>query len=66
MATAWLTRAAPAELHQTTPQNITRHIASIYEDVELDEEATCKEFLQARDEGARQVLRALEHHGLPM
>jgi len=46
--TAWLTQALMAELFQTTPQNITMHIKSIYDDGELAEEATCKESLQVR------------------
>jgi hypothetical protein len=53
--TAWLTQAGMAELFQTSPQNITMHIAGIYEENELAEAATCKEFLQARTEGGRQV-----------
>src|ERR1035437_2539326 len=46
--TFWLTRAAIAGVFQTTPQNITLHIAAIYEDQELQEDATCKEYLQRR------------------
>ena len=49
--TVWLTQAALAELYQTTPQNITQHVAAIYEEGELIEEATCKFFLQVRPEG---------------
>ena len=44
--TLWLTQAQIAELFQTTPQNITLHIKSIYQEAELDEEATCKDYLQ--------------------
>ncbi len=44
----WLTQAGLAELYQTTPQNITQHVAVIYEEHELDEVATCKSFLQHR------------------
>lgn len=50
--TVWLTQAAMAKLFQTTPQNITLHIKSIYEEREPDETATCKEYLQVRQEGA--------------
>ncbi|HMR04447.1 MAG TPA: RhuM family protein, partial [Polyangiaceae bacterium] len=64
--TAWLTQASLAELYQTSPQNITQHIAAIYEEGELDEGATCKPFLQVREEGSRQVRRALKHYSLPM
>jgi hypothetical protein len=62
--TVWLTQAAMAELYQTTPQNITLHLQSIYDEGEVDQEATCKEFLQVRAEGSRQVQRSLKHYNL--
>ena len=62
----WLTQAELADLYQTTPQNITIHIAAIYEDGELDEASTCKPYLQVRQEGAREVRRSLKHYSLPM
>jgi hypothetical protein len=61
---AWLTQAAIADLFQTTPQNITLHIRAVYEEGELREEATCKEHLQVRQEGSRQVTRRLKHYNL--
>ena len=64
--TAWLTQAGLAELYQTTPQNITQHIATIYEESELAEATTCKSFLQVRQEGRRQVERELKHYDLAM
>lgn len=60
----WLTQAAIAELFQTTTQNITIHLKAIYEDGELDEAATCKEYLQVRQEGRRQINRQLKHYSL--
>ena len=62
--TVWLTQAAMAELFQTTPQNITLHLKSIYEEGELSEEATCKDYLQVRIEGSRQIQRSLKHYSL--
>lgn len=62
--TVWLTQAAMAELFQTTPQNITLHLQNIYDEGELIETATCKEYLQVRAEGARQVQRSLRHYNL--
>ena len=62
--TVWLTQAGMAELYQTTPQNITLHIKAIYEEGELEEPATCKDCLQVRSEGNRQVQRALKHYNL--
>lgn len=48
--TIWLTQAGIAELFQTTPQNITIHLKAIYEEGELDPAATCKDYLQVRQE----------------
>jgi hypothetical protein len=62
----WLTQAEMAELFDTTPQAITQHIRAIYEEQELALEATCKEFLQVREEGGRQVRRRLKNYSLPM
>lgn len=64
--TVWLTQAELAELFATTPQNVTLHIKSILEDGELTEASTCKDILQVRTEGARQVERRLKHYNLDM
>ena len=62
--TIWLTQAQIAELFQTTPQNVTLHLKAIYEEGELAEAATCKDYLQVRQEGTRQVSRNLRHYRL--
>ncbi len=62
--TVWMTQALMAELFQTTPQNITLHLRAIYEEGELGEAATCKDYLQVRSEGGRPVQRALRHYNL--
>ncbi len=62
--TVWLTQAQMAELFQTTPQNITLHLKAIYDEFELTEEATCKDYLQVRREGNREVTRKLRHYNL--
>jgi hypothetical protein len=64
--TVWLPQASMAELFQTTPQNITMHIKAIYDEGELIEPATCKEYLQVRDEGPRRVKRNVMHYNLDM
>ena len=46
--TIWMTQRSMAELYQVTPQNITLHIKNIYEDGELSETATCKNYLQVQ------------------
>lgn len=62
--TIWLTQAQLAELFQTTPQNVTLHLKAIFAEGELAEEATCKDYLQVRLEGAREVSRKLRHYRL--
>lgn len=64
--TLWLTQAHLAELFGTTPQNITQHIRRIDQEGELSVEATCKKFLQVRQEGSRQVSREVLHYNLDM
>ena len=55
--TIWLSQALMAELFETTPQNITLHLKALYEDEEINEAATCKDYLQVRQEGSREVSR---------
>lgn len=62
--TVWLTQAQMAELFQTTPQNITQHLKAIFAEGELTESATCKDDLQVRQEGTRQVKRNLRQYNL--
>ena len=56
--TVWMTQKSMAELYQVTPQNITLHVKHIYEDQELEEASTCKEYLQVQVEGVRTVQRS--------
>ncbi len=62
--TVWLTQKLIAELFQTTPQNITLHLKNIYEEDELKEILTCKDFLQVQIEGKRQVKRRQKFYNL--
>jgi hypothetical protein len=62
--TLWLSQKLIAELFQTTPQNITLHIKALYEEGEAEEAATCKDYLQVRQEGGREVRRAVKHYNL--
>lgn len=62
----WLTQSQMAQLFDTTPQNITMHIHGIVKDEELDINSTCKDFLQVRTEGARQITRKLKSYNLDM
>jgi len=61
---AWLTQKMMADLFQSTSQNITIHLKNIYEEGELQEEATCKEFLQVQIEGNRKVERKQKFYNL--
>ncbi|WP_018604840.1 virulence RhuM family protein [Uliginosibacterium gangwonense] len=62
--TLWLSQALMADLFQTTPQNITLHLKSLYAEGEIDPVATCKPYLQVRTEGGRQVKRELSFYNL--
>lgn len=62
----WLTQQMMAELFQTSRQNINLHISNIYTERELLPEATCKEYLQVRQEGNRQVQRRIDYYNLDM
>lgn len=62
--TLWLTQAQIAELFQVTPQNVTLHLKAIFGEGELSEAASCKDYLQVRREGSREVTRNLRHYRL--
>ena len=62
--TLWLTQAQIADFFETTPQNITLHLKAIFSEGELVEGATCKDYLQVRVEGGREVSRSLRHYRL--
>lgn len=64
--TVWLSQQQMADLYQTSRPNIVQHIRNIYGDGELDEPSTCKNFLQVRTEGARQVTREIPFYNLDM
>ncbi|NLE98767.1 MAG: virulence RhuM family protein [Propionibacterium sp.] len=62
--TVWLTQQQLADLFQTSRTNIVEHIKNVYEEGELDRTATCQDFRQVRQEGGRQVTRAIPHYNL--
>lgn len=64
--TVWLTQQQMAELFQSSRTNIVEHIQHIYEEGELDEASTCRNFRQVRTEGARQVTREIPYYNLDM
>lgn len=64
--TVWLTQAEIATLFDTTPQNVTQHVRNVYAEGEQSEGATCKKFLQVRQEGDRAVRRTVQVYSLDM
>ena len=62
--TVWLTQKDMAELFQTTKQNISAHLQNVYEEGEIQPEATVKKYLTVQTEGKRQVSRQVEHYNL--
>lgn len=64
--TLWLTQQQMAELFQTTVPNISMHVKNVFDEGELQAEATVQDFLTVRHEGKRQVQRPLTHYNLDM
>ncbi len=64
--TVWLSQQQMTELYQTSRSNVVEHIQHIYEDGELDEASTCRNFRQVRQEGSRQVSREIPFYNLDM
>ncbi len=62
--TVWLSQQHMSDLFQTTQQNISLHLQNIYEEGELQREATHKEFLSVRQEGGRSVQRRVDFYNL--
>lgn len=55
--TVWLTQKLMAELFQTSVPNINMHLKNIFEEGELDNDRTIKDFLIVQKEGNREVNR---------
>lgn len=64
--TVWLSQQQMAELYQASRTNVVEHIKHIYEDGELEEHSTCRNFRQIRQEGNRQVSREIPFYNLDM
>lgn len=62
----WLTQNHIASIYKTTQQNISSHIKNIYEDGELQDISTHKNFLLVQKEGNREVKRNIDHYNLDM
>lgn len=60
----WLTQKALGELYDTSKQDISYHIKNIYNDLELNQNSTVKEFLTVQKEGNREVKRKSTYYNL--
>lgn len=63
-ATLWMTQAQMAELFGVDRSVITKHLANVYEEGELDAQATSAKIAQVRLEGSREVTRQIEHYNI--
>ena len=64
--TVWLTQAQLVELYQSSKANISEHIKHIFEEGELDESSTVRNFRTVQKEGNRQVAREQIFYNLDM
>ena len=62
----WLTQKMMAALYDVDIRTINEHIKKIYDDHELSEETTIRNFRIVQAEGGRQVNRELKHYTLQM
>jgi hypothetical protein len=62
--TVWLSQIQMAGLFQTTIPNINLHLKNIFEEGELEEVSTIKDFLIVRQEGKRQIQRSISFYNL--
>jgi len=62
--TVWLSQVQMAELFQTTVPNINLHLKNLFEESELEEFSTIKDFLIVRQEGKREVQRKISFYNL--
>jgi hypothetical protein len=62
--TLWLSQAQMAELFGVSVPTINEHLKNIYQDQELDESATIRDFRMVCPEGGRQVARTVNIYNL--
>lgn len=62
--TLWLSQQQIADLFQTSRENVRLHLKNVFEEGELDPEATSKDFLEVRLEGRREVQRSIAYYNL--
>lgn len=62
----WLTQKMMAALYDVDVRTINYHILKVFEDSELEEESTIRNFRIVQNEGGRQVSREVAHYNLQM
>lgn len=62
----WLTQKMLSVLYGVSTSAINQHIKKIYEDKELEEKSTIKNFLIVQEEGKRKISRNVIHYNLQM
>lgn len=62
----WITQKMLAILYEVDVRTINYHIKKIFEDSELTEDSTIRNFRIVQTEGTRQVSRDVEHYNLQM
>ena len=62
----WLTQKMMSVLYDVDVRTINGHIQKVYEDGELQEKATIRNFRIVQTEGSRQVNRQVKHYNLQM
>lgn len=62
--TLWLSQRLMAELFDKDTDTIGFHIKNIYNDKELEENATTEDFSVVQEEGKRKVTRKIIHYNL--
>lgn len=62
--TLWLTQALIGELFEKDVRTINEHLVNIFDERELQREATIRKFRIVRTEGKREVAREIEHYNL--
>lgn len=64
--TVWLAQNQLVELFHSSKANVSEHIKNIFDEGELEEDSTVREFRTVRKEGNREVARTLKHYNLDM
>jgi hypothetical protein len=62
--TVWLSQRLIAELFQVSVKTANEHLINIYDEGELNSEATIRKFRIVQTEGSRQVSRLVDHYNL--